>query len=88
MEWHSFINFNLKVSQGRSGRMWQWDGKVASVSVVNEREFEALIFFSGEDLLHKSVESRATPIPGRTYPIRTVYGVPSVVKGFRNATQI
>jgi hypothetical protein len=39
-------------------------------------------------LLHKSAAGRTTPIPRRTYPMRTVCGVPSAVKRFRIAAQI
>ena len=39
-------------------------------------------------LLHKSAAGRTTPIPRRTYPMRTVCGVPSAVKRFKIAAQI
>jgi hypothetical protein len=39
-------------------------------------------------LLHKSAAGRTTPIPRRTYPMRTVCGVPNAVKRFRIAAQI
>ncbi|MTD33907.1 zonular occludens toxin domain-containing protein [Paludibacterium denitrificans] len=39
-------------------------------------------------LLHKSVKGRTTPNPGRTYPMRTVCGVPSAVKRLSIAAQI
>ena len=41
-----------------------------------------------EALLHKSAVGRTTPIPRRTYPMRTVCGVPSAVKRFKIAAQI
>lgn len=37
-------------------------------------------------LLHKSADGRSFPIPGQTYPVTFVMGVPSAVKPLSTAT--
>ena len=38
-------------------------------------------------LLHKSAEGGSFPIPGQTYPVTSVMGVPSAVKPLSTATR-
>ena len=38
-------------------------------------------------LLHKSREDQGSPIPGQTYPMASVTGMPSAVKPFMTATR-
>jgi hypothetical protein len=42
----------------------------------------------GRALLHKSIDGRGSPFPGRTHPTTSVIGVPSAVKPFSKATRI
>ena len=65
-----------------------WSGNPLFIGLGDSSFWQNTILGDSSDtaLLHKSADARSFPIPGQTYPVTFVMGVPSAVKPLSTAT--